>query len=89
MVASSSYDMDEAEVREIIEVISADTFKVNGTFTFFHYSEIETYGDFNFPMKCEVALLSRNVKIRGADIDSIGTNYGAHIMMMGQEILGL
>jgi len=36
-------------------------------------------------MKCEVALLSRNIVFKGADVDSIGTKYGAHIMMMGSE----
>ena len=36
-------------------------------------------------MKCEVALMSRNIVFKGADLDSIGTKYGAHIMMMGSE----
>ena len=39
-------------------------------------------------MKAEVALLSRNILFKGADIDSIPTNYGAHIMMMGSESMG-
>ena len=40
-------------------------------------------------MKCEVALLTRNVVFKGADIDSKNTKYGAHIMMMGSETTGL
>ncbi len=40
-------------------------------------------------MKCEVALISRNIVFKGADVDSIGTKYGAHIMMMGSEQKGL
>lgn len=32
--------------------------------------------------------MSRNIKFHGADDDSIGTNYGAHIMMMGTEADG-
>lgn len=39
-------------------------------------------------MYCEVGLLTRNIKFHGADEDSIGTNYGAHIMMMGNEASG-
>jgi hypothetical protein len=29
--------------------------------------------------------MSRNIVFKGADVDSIGTKYGAHIMMMGSE----
>jgi hypothetical protein len=36
-------------------------------------------------MRTEVGLLTRNIVIKGADIDSIGTNYGAHMMLMGSE----
>lgn len=40
-------------------------------------------------MKCEVALLSRNIKIHGDDENSKSLKYGAHIMMMGTEADGL
>ena len=53
-----------------------------------HYSAVETYGNFKFPMRAEVALLSRNVVFKGFDGDSLLTNYGAHIMMMGSEMSG-
>ena len=36
-------------------------------------------------MKSEVTLISWNIVFKGVDIDSIGTKYGAHIMMMGSE----
>jgi hypothetical protein len=39
-------------------------------------------------MRAEVALLSRNIVFKGADEDSLDTNYGAHIMMMGSEKSG-
>ncbi len=38
-------------------------------------------------MPCEVALLSRNVKVRGADSERL--TYGGHIMLMGSEQNGL
>jgi len=34
-------------------------------------------------MLTEVAKISRNIIIKGADEDSIDSNYGAHIMLVG------
>jgi len=62
---------------------------VDTAFKYKHYSEIDTFGGVEFPMLIEVGLLSRNILIKGADEDSIGTNYGAHMMMMGHENEGL
>ena len=65
------------------------TITVDTPFKYKHYSATEKYGDADFKMKCEVGLLTRNIVFKGADEDSIGTKYGAHIMMMGSEDKGL
>lgn len=88
VIASTSYEMDEAEQMVIKTRNSGTSFEVTTPFKFKHYSAVETYGSKQFPMYCEVALLTRNVKFFGSDSDSIGTNYGAHMMMMGSEVSG-
>jgi hypothetical protein len=89
VVPSTSYEMDEAETFTIAERVDAQNFVLDRAFTFEHISIVETYNSTEFPMKCEVALLTRNVKIHGADEDSIDSKYGGHIMMMGTEAGGL
>ena len=79
--------MIEAE-QKVIKSIANGVFTVDSPFLYKHYSAVETYGTYTFPMKAEVALLSRNILFKGADIDSIPKNYGAHIMMLGSELMG-
>jgi hypothetical protein len=89
VVASTDYDMNQAEVKTITN-ISADalTLTLDTPFEYKHYSADETYGDAKFPMRCEVGLLSRNIVIRGSEYDSLNDQYGAHMMMMGSEADG-
>lgn len=87
VVASTSFEMDEAEERFIVSN-SNGVITVNQPFRYFHYSAVETYGGAEFPMRAEVALLSRNVVFKGSDTDSEEKTYGAHIMMMGSEQSG-
>jgi len=61
--------MFEAETRYIVSNING-VITVNRPFIYFHYSNVETYGDFKFPMRAEVALLSRNIVFKGSDDDS-------------------
>jgi len=79
--------MNEAETRIIASNIDG-VITVDKPFEYFHYSNVETYGKFSFPMRAEVALLSRNILFKGSDDDSQLLTYGAHIMMMGSEISG-
>lgn len=53
-----------------------------------HYSEIEIYGDVEFPMRAEVGLLTRNIKMQGSE-ESIEEKYGSHLMLTGKEKDGL
>lgn len=86
VIASSDYDMNQAEVR-IITAVAADakTLTLNKALEHAHYSETETYGGRAFPMRCEVGLLTRNVKYQGDALTPDHT-YGAHIMFMGNEL---
>ena len=82
VLASSSYDISEAEQRKIVSITNG-VYSVDPPFKYMHYNAFEKYGATVFPMRTEVALLSRNIVIKGADEDSIGTSYGAHMMLMG------
>ena len=88
VVAATGYEMDEAETRTITAVTSTTEFTVDRPFKNRHYSAVETYGEKEFPMYCEVALISRNVVVKGADHDSIDTTYGGHMMLMGSAMEG-
>jgi len=83
VIASSSYNIEEAEQKKIT-AITGNVFTVDSEFKYKHYSAYEKYDDTIIPMLTEVALLSRNIVIKGADEDSIGTNYGGHMMLMGR-----
>lgn len=95
-VASSSFEMDDAEERTITSV-SADgrTVTLDRPLENDHNGVMETHdngriGDdrrsWDIDMRAEVALLSRNVTIQG-DEDAAEDGYGGHTMvMMGAEM---
>ena len=85
VIPSTSYDMNEAEVFTIKTKTDAKNFQLDRAAKFNHISVVETYSGKTFPMECEVALLSRNIKIHGNEADSVEMKYGGHIMMMGTE----
>lgn len=88
-VAATGFDHYETEERTIASV-SADkmTLTVTEPFSFRHYSAVETYGDKKFPMRAEVGLLTRNIRMQG-DESSDETEYGSHLMLHGKENEGL
>ena len=63
-IAPTNYTGNESEFRKIA-AISGDkkTITLNEPLTYRHFSEVETYGSEEVPMRCEVALLSRNIVI--------------------------
>jgi hypothetical protein len=85
VIASTDYEMEHAETR-LITAVSTDkkTLTLSSALKYKHYSAVETYGSEDFPMRCEVGLLTRNVKIQGS-VDSEENQYGAHIMFHGSE----
>lgn len=85
VIASTDYEMEHAETR-IISSVSQDmrTITFAAPLKWKHYSAVETYGAYEFPMRAEVGLLTRNVKFQGS-ADSPALTHGAHMMFMGSE----
>ena len=73
VIASTDYDMHQAEMVEIIECQSMACI-VEADLKYTHYGEIYKTVD----MRAEVGLLSRNIKIYGHMRDENDT-YGGHI----------
>jgi len=86
-IATSTYSYNQSESRTILQKIDDKTFKLNSTLEFKHYSAIETHDGQAVPLKCEVGLLSRNIKIMGAP-GSWESTYGGHLMIHGKQIDG-
>ncbi|MGB7326894.1 MAG: G8 domain-containing protein, partial [Rubripirellula sp.] len=86
VIASSSYDYTEQEVRSIIDIVpgpesGTSTLVLDASLNHRHYGEIETYGantsqPRSFDMRAEVALLSRNIKIHGLDSQDTDVQFG-------------
>lgn len=82
-IATSTYSYNHSESRTIAERIDDKTFRLNETLEFKHYSAVETHNGVSVPLKCEVGLLSRNIKIMGAP-GSWESSYGGHLMIHGK-----
>ena len=87
VIASTDYEHLNSETRFIKEVVNSKTLVLDAPLQFKHYSAIETYDGEQFPMECEVGLLTRNILIKG-DSTSEGDRYGGHVMVHGQEEQG-
>jgi hypothetical protein len=87
VIASTSFDHNEAEVRFITAVGSdvVDSTKpkltLSSKLNYKHYSATETYGSDTIEIRAEVGLLTRNVKYQGDPETSPKNLYGAHIMV--------
>ena len=88
VIASTSYDHNEAEER-IITAISGRTITVDKPFVYGHYAGVERYGASDvLEMRAEVGLLTRNIVMMG-DETSVATDYGSHLMLTGSAENGL
>lgn len=83
VIASSSYDYTEEEVRTITSIVNngdTSTLSFVEPLEFRHYGEIETYGSGadtrTIDMRSEVALLSRNIKVQGLAAQDTDVNFG-------------
>jgi hypothetical protein len=85
VVASTSYDHNEAEMR-MITAVNGRTITVNQKFVYQHYAGVEFYGltGDKIEMRAEVGLLTRNIKMMGDDT-SVASDYGSHLMLMGSQ----
>lgn len=86
-IATSTYSYNNSESRTITERVDSKTFKLNATLSHKHYSAIETHDGKAVHLKCEVGLLTRNIKIMGAE-GSWESGYGGHLMIHGKQIDG-
>mmetsp|Transcript_22265 Transcript_22265/g.16726 ORF Transcript_22265/g.16726 Transcript_22265/m.16726 type:complete len:204 (-) Transcript_22265:555-1166(-) len=69
VIAPTSYDNYEAEVRYIVAVDNSNpnqpVLTLNESLAYKHYAGVETYGSDTLEMRAEVGLLTRNVIYRG------------------------
>lgn len=91
VIASSATDYSHEDVRTITAIQNLGTttrLTLNRALTYMHYGEIETYGTnldsqsinpgktFSIDMRAEVALLSRNIKIKGTEAQDTDNFFG-------------
>jgi plastocyanin len=81
VIASSSMNPNEAEVRTIAAVNGA-TLTLDKPLDFAHYGALQTFGGKLLDERAEVGLLSRNIVIQG-DEASAASKFGGHVMIMG------
>jgi cell surface hyaluronidase len=79
-IASSDYDPKQAE-EAVIGAISSATVTLKTALKTMHYGQLQQFGTRTLDERAEVALLDRNITIRGDDASSTG-GYGGHIMVM-------
>ncbi|MEM7316109.1 MAG: G8 domain-containing protein, partial [Planctomycetota bacterium] len=83
VIASSSYDYTEEEVRTIVAIEYGDetsSIRLNAPLSYRHYGSVETYDAAGLPksidMRAEVALLSRNIKVQGLESQDTDVQFG-------------
>ena len=84
VVPSTDDNMHHAEVRQITN-INGRSITVNTDFNYRHFGEQQTFANqrrsWTLDTRAEVALLTRNIRIRG-DESSEDNGFGGHIMIM-------
>ncbi len=79
-IASTDYATGQAE-EFTVSGINGNTITLSGALKFMHYGQAQSYGGKTLESRAEVALLNRNVVIRGEEASS-KDGFGGHIMMM-------
>ena len=89
-IASTDFNHNHSEVH-FISTISSDkkTLTLDSPLLYQHYSAIEKFDSYEFPIQGEVGLLTRNIVYQGDDDPETTIHkYGAHIMIHHQESIG-
>ena len=80
VIASTSYEFDEAEVRTILSIDATQKIlTLDAPLAYKHYSNTDTLESDSIEMRAEVGCLSRNIKIRGSE-EGRSEEHGVHIM---------
>jgi cell surface hyaluronidase len=79
-IASSDFDPNQAE-EAVISAISGPTVTLASALKTMHYGQLQTFGSTTLDERAEVALLDRNITVRGDETSST-SGYGGHIMVM-------
>ena len=82
-IATTSFNAHESEKRTITAITagSAPVITLDKKLDFKHFAGIETFGSKSMDMRAEVALLTRNVLLRGDPETSLTNQYGANIFI--------
>ena len=82
VIASSSFNPEEVEVRNITSVSSdGKTLTLETGLKYAHYGVLQTFDGKTLDERAEVGLLSRNIVIQGDDASS-ALKFGGHVMVM-------
>jgi len=79
VIASSSYDYTEEEVRIITGIVNngeTTTLTLDRPLEHRHYGETEAYENYEIDLRAEVALLNRNIKIQGLETQDTDVAFG-------------
>ena len=83
-IYTGSFDSPEFQYEEVVVSENVDSYKVIVTapLRYTHRSEIKTVAGRVIDLRCEVALLSRNVLIQGDKGNDLGQMFGVHTVAM-------
>jgi len=92
IIASTGFDMNEAEKRTITQV-NGNILSLNSSLNYKHFGELQDYIrpddaslSWTLDERAEVGLLSHNITIQG-DLSSESNGFGGHIMAMNGAIM--
>jgi cell migration-inducing and hyaluronan-binding protein len=80
VIASTDFDYEQAEERTVVAVDGA-TLTLDAPLEVEHWGERQTFAGQTLDERAEVALLSRNIVIRGDD-GSVSDGFGGHIIVL-------
>jgi cell surface hyaluronidase len=86
-IASTDYNPNQAE-EVVITAVSGNTVSISPALKHQHFGQAQTFGGKRLESRAEVALLNRNIVIRGDDTSS-STGFGGHIMVMDTSLAKL
>ncbi len=86
-LASTDYSPDQAE-EVVITAVAGNTVTIAPALKYSHFGEAQTFAGKTLESRAEVALLNRNIVIRG-DETSNTTGFGGHVMVMDSSLAKL